>query len=112
MKEVPVEKIVEKIVKVERIVEKRVPVEKVVEKVVEKIVKVETIVEVEKIVEKIVKVEKIVEVEKKPKSKTDALLRNSEARALGLTDSLCDAATKLVPCELCGRTFFPDRNFP
>ena len=59
--EVPVEKVVEKIVKVpvEKIVE--VPVEKVVEKIVEKEVRVE--VPVEKVVEKIVEVpvEKIVE---------------------------------------------------
>ncbi len=68
-KEVPIEKIVEKVVEVpvevEKIVEKEVPVE--VEKIVEKEVKVEVPVEVEKIVEKeVVKevpVEKIVEKE-------------------------------------------------
>ncbi len=68
-KEVPIEKVVEKVVEVpvevEKIVEKEVPVE--VEKIVEKEVKVEVPVEVEKIVEKeVVKevpVEKIVEKE-------------------------------------------------
>ena len=61
VKEVPVEKVVEKIVEKEVRVE--VPVEKVVEKIVEKEVRVE--VPVEKIVEKIVEVpvEKIVEKE-------------------------------------------------
>ena len=76
--EVPVEKVVEKIVEkqvkvpVEKIVEKRVevPVEKIVEKIVERRVEVPVELKVEKIVEKIVevplevKVEKIVEVDK------------------------------------------------
>jgi hypothetical protein len=76
IKEVPVEKIVEKIVEVpvEKIVEKRVevPVEKIVEKEVikEVPVEVEKIVEVEKRVEVPVEkiVEKIVEVEKPPRT--------------------------------------------
>ena len=73
IKEVPVEKIVEKVVvkevPVEKVVVKEVPVEKIVEKVVEKKVP------VEKVVVKEVPVEKIVEkvVEKKVASKKPVL---------------------------------------
>jgi hypothetical protein len=73
IKEVPVEKIVEKVVvkevPVEKVVVKEVPVEKIVEKVVEKKVP------VEKVVVKEVPVEKIVEkvVEKKVPSKKPVL---------------------------------------
>lgn len=69
-KEVPVDRIVEVVkevpVEVERVVEKEVPVEKIVEveRIVEREVPVEKIVEVERIVEKEVPVEKIVEVVK------------------------------------------------
>ena len=69
VKEVPVEKVVVKEVPVEKIVERKVPVEKIVEKVVEKKVP------VEKVVVKEVPVEKIVEkvVEKKVASKKPVL---------------------------------------
>ena len=80
--EVPVEKIVEKVVEVEKIVEKEVrvevPVEKIVERIVEKEVRVEVPVEkiVERIVEKEVRVEvpveriveRVVEVEPAPRA--------------------------------------------